>query len=80
MTGIPAVAIERAIAAGKLERRTAAPRATRRHLPPNRADYTQPNGDRPEHITAAASAKRDTVSPWNQIGAFELMLRRGPAQ
>jgi hypothetical protein len=60
----------------ELERRTAAPRATRRHLPPNRADYTQPNGDRPEHITATARAKRDTVSRWNQIAACELMTRR----
>jgi hypothetical protein len=55
-----AVAIERAIAAGELEKRTAAPRETRRHLPPNRAEYTQPNGDHPGHIAAELYAKRDT--------------------
>jgi hypothetical protein len=43
-----------------LERRTAAPWETRRHLPPNRAEYTQPNGDHPGHIAAELYAKRDT--------------------
>jgi hypothetical protein len=70
--GIYAVAIKRAIAGDELERRTAAPGTARRHLPPNRADYTS-------RMVTALEIKSRSFTPsgsprrWNSASSADLI-------